>query len=242
MKLSVIFPVLNSHEAVRRQLLHFHKMNLPDDIEFIIVDDGSNPPLNCKEYILRNLTILKTNDKRPWTQGLARNMGAKHAKGEYLLMTDIDHILPRPVIDAAYNFTGDKMVFHRSIAVLDEDGNLTQDIEVLKQYGYDPNRSRKLSAGSHGNTFAIRKALFHELGGYNPRRCYYGYHAPVRMGEDCYFNSAWKIYSRANGLRNTTGPEIYIFPVGRFNISGDSNPMGLFHQLSYDPVQQPMLE
>ena len=45
MKLSIIIPVLNSHEIVRRQIEHFKKMDLPDDIELIIVDDGSDPPL-----------------------------------------------------------------------------------------------------------------------------------------------------------------------------------------------------
>jgi len=44
-KLSIIIPVLNSHEIVRRQIEHFKKMDLPDDIELIIVDDGSDPPL-----------------------------------------------------------------------------------------------------------------------------------------------------------------------------------------------------
>jgi len=44
-KLSIIIPVLNSHEIVRRQIKHFKKMDLPDDVELIIVDDGSDPPL-----------------------------------------------------------------------------------------------------------------------------------------------------------------------------------------------------
>jgi len=44
-RLSIIIPVLNSHEIVRRQIAHFEKMDLPDDIELIIVDDGSDPPL-----------------------------------------------------------------------------------------------------------------------------------------------------------------------------------------------------
>jgi len=47
-KLSIIIPVLNSHEIVRRQIEHFRKMNLPDDVELIIVDDGSDPPLESE--------------------------------------------------------------------------------------------------------------------------------------------------------------------------------------------------
>src|SRR3990167_857853 len=111
MKLSIVIPVLNSLKAVSRQVRHFNMMQLPDDIEFIFVDDGSDPPLNVNDYQLKNLRIIATNDKRNWTQGLARNFGARESFGEYLFMTDIDHIISREAIDAAYNFTGEKMVF-----------------------------------------------------------------------------------------------------------------------------------
>ena len=108
MKISIIIPIFNSHKAVARQVKYFNRMNLPDDIEFIFVDDGSNPPLDIADYDLKNLRIYHTNDKRPWTQGLARNAGAKLAKGEYLFMTDIDHIISREAIDDVYKFNGAK--------------------------------------------------------------------------------------------------------------------------------------
>jgi len=47
-RLSIIIPVLNSHEIVRRQIEHFRKMNLSDDVELIIVDDGSIPSLESE--------------------------------------------------------------------------------------------------------------------------------------------------------------------------------------------------
>ena len=62
MKLSVVIPILNSHKAVSRQIKHFNMMKLPDDIEFVFVDDGSNPPLDAKDYQLKNLRIMMTND------------------------------------------------------------------------------------------------------------------------------------------------------------------------------------
>lgn len=246
MRISVIIPILNSHEAVARQVRYFNAMNLPDDIEFIFVDDGSNPPLNAAHYALKNLQILATNDKRPWTQGLARNLGAKVATGEYLFMTDIDHIISKEALDAVYKFTGDRMIFPRYIAVLSPGGRLRQDIPTLVAYGFDMRRYRrgrkKLYASMHGNTFAIRKSLFWELGGYDPNHCYYGFHAPVRKGEDCYFSTSWKHWAAKNGKVDAVGPPIYLFPVGRFNATGDTNPRGIFHKLSYEPVQQPMLE
>ena len=80
MKISIVIAILDSHEVVRRQIAHFKKMDLPDSVEFIFVDDGSEPPLTGE---MRNLTFYYTHDKRPWTQGLARNLGATNAKGEY---------------------------------------------------------------------------------------------------------------------------------------------------------------
>jgi len=59
MKVSVIIAVLNSHEVVRRQIEHFKKMELSSDVEIILVDDGSNPPLGFFDYMDRSL--LKIN-------------------------------------------------------------------------------------------------------------------------------------------------------------------------------------
>lgn len=245
MKISIIIPIFNSHEVVARQVKYFRAMNLPDDIEFIFVDDGSNPPLNIADYDLKNLRIHATNDKRPWTQGLARNAGAKLAKGEYLFMTDIDHILSREAIDDVYQFTGGRMVFPRYLGVLLANGELRQDTPTLMEYGLDPKRlqtKRGLSVGVHGNTFAIKRSIFEELGGYDPKRCTYGHYAGYRRGEDCYFNSAWKKYALARGLTKGYGSKIFVFPVARFHVNGDKNPMGLFHGLSYEQSPQPMKE
>ena len=106
MKLSIIISVLNSQEVVRRQLLHWEKVGLHkmDDVEIILIDDGSDTPLHqeleLEIDIFLNLRIFETNDKRPWTVELARNLGARMAEGEYVLMTDIDYILPKKAIEA----------------------------------------------------------------------------------------------------------------------------------------------
>lgn len=244
MKLSIVIAFYQSYGAVARQVKHFKSMNLPDDIEFILVDDGSNPPHNIADYDLKNLTIHHTNDKRPWTQGIARNAGVKLAKGEYLLVTDIDHILSKEAIMAVYNFTGDdRMVFPRHFGVLLEDGTLTQDLEVLKDYGMDMRRvdtPRGLYASVHGNTWAMKKSIFDLLGGNDERHCLYGHHAGHRKGEDSVFNRMWGNYAAKNGLKQIWGPKIYIFPIGRYNVNDDKNPKGLFHNLSYELVRQPM--
>jgi hypothetical protein len=44
MKLSIVIPVLDSHEIVRRQALYLGWL-VGFDAEVILVDDGSNPPI-----------------------------------------------------------------------------------------------------------------------------------------------------------------------------------------------------
>lgn len=246
MKISIIIAFYNSHGAVARQVKYFNKMNLPDDIEFIFVDDGSNPPHKIEDYNLKNLRIHATNDKRPWTQGLARNAGAKLAIGEYLFMTDIDHIISREAINDVYKFNGSKMVFPRCFGVLLPEGEFSQNMNILEEYGMVDIEKRKvnnnLSVSKHGNTFAIKKSIWEKMGGYNSRYCNYGHYAGPRRGEDCYFNEAWKRYALANGLKEEFGSKVYIFPIAKYHVTGDKNPMGLFHNLSQELILQPMKE
>jgi len=245
MKISIIINILNSHEIVRRQIEHFRKMNLPNEIEIIFVDDGSNPPLQYPDAPLKNFTILYTNDKRPWTQGLARNMGAKSAVGEYLMFTDIDHFYTRESINAVLSFCGDKMVFPRYYGILDENGNIVDDIDRLIEFGLDPNRlkgRRGIRAGVHGNSYAMKREVFFALGGYKERWCNGMMHQGKRRGEDSHFN--WR-YSKAviSGVYapQSEGPKMYVFPIGKFTVNNDLNPQGLFHNLSHEPVPQPMM-
>lgn len=243
MIVSIVINVLCSYEIVRRQIEHFRKMNLPDTVEIIFVDDGSNPPLSFPDCKLQNFTIYYTNDKRPWTQGLARNLGAQNAKGSYLLMTDIDHILSKEAIMATLEYTGDKMMFPRLYGILDENGDLQSDLPTLLDFGLNVERTkgrRGMCAGHHGNTFAMKKTIFEELGGYQERHCIGMMHQGRNKGEDCYFYSAYTRSGRYKPI--LSGPAIYFFPTGRFQKDGNPNPHGLFHTLSSDPVIQPMIE
>jgi glycosyltransferase involved in cell wall biosynthesis len=230
MRLSIVTAVLNSHEVVRRQILHYAAMDLPE-VEIIFVDDGSTPPLQ-DDYGLANLTIFATNDFRPWTHVTARNTGAKIAKGDYLLLTDIDHIVSRQLIDDCLAFTGDILHFRREFGVLMEDGAFTQDHDILISYGVQPGRlhdgSRRVSP--HGNSFCIKRELFWELGGMPAKEAD---HYPNR--EDGKLKRLIHRYTKRpldiwDGHKRLS--PIYLIPNGRFCGSPDANPFGLFHTLS----------
>ena len=245
-KISIIIAVLNSHRIVKRQIRHFRNMKLPDDIEIIFMDDGSNPPIIMENSGLRNFRIYPTCNYRPWTQGLARNLGAKIALGEYLFFTDIDHIITREALMAAYEFTGDKMLFPRHCGILDHRGNVTQDLDVLFKFGFSRARfrRRKLEGGFHTNTFSMKKSLFMELDGFNPIYCESGFHVGGKyMSEERDFYLRYSRYvKRGLAELGVEGPKIYVYPTGRFLEGGEQNPFDLFHGTSREQVPQPLLE
>jgi glycosyltransferase involved in cell wall biosynthesis len=246
MKVSVVIAVLNSHEVVRRQIIHFRKMDLPNDVEFIFVDDGSNPPLGVSGAGLKNFCIYYTHDKRPWTQGLARNLGASKAQGEYLFFTDIDHIITKEALTDSLIFTGDKMVFVRYYGILSPEGDIICDEESMLDFGLDPKRihTRRghMCGGIHGNTYLVRKSVFDLIGGYDPRFCESGFHVGGKFpSEESRFNQKYNhLVNRGMAKNVVIGPKIYCYPVSRFRADGDNNPFGLFHGLSLEQVPQPM--
>lgn len=233
MKVSIVIPVLNSHEVVRRQLLHFHGMDLPDDVEIIYVDDGSDPPIEYPEHGLRNFRIHRTHDTRPWTWALARNAGARMAVGEHLTMTDLDYVITRRAIEDIREFKGDYMGFRREFGILDEAGLFSQDLDTLVRYGFPRERYalRRFNMPAHPNNFTIRRELFLAMGGYREDRvglCY-------PQGEDNYWKKTRKRWVAAGKFsENAYRPTLYMFPNGKWCVGGDvdTNPFGLFHMLS----------
>lgn len=226
MKVSIVIAILNSHEIFRRQLIHFEIMDLPSDVEFIFVDDGSDPPLSLWGCGLKNVTLFQTHDRRPWTQPIARNKGADVARGEYLICTDIDHILSKELIMAVYETQYDIIRFKREVGVLDKDGVFTQDMDELLRWGYQPKTPGALRIGAHGNSYAIRKELFIRFGGSQQRTSY-----PNRDEQKI---KRWthRLGDEIKRIPDDDRPTIYMFPNGRFCGDKDFNPFGYFHNLS----------
>jgi len=229
-KVSIIIPVLNSHEVVRRQIAHFERMMLPKDVELIFVDDGSDPPIQARSPLPR---VLRTNDTREWTWPLARNLGAREAKGEYFIMADLDHIITREIVEKVRDFSGDFMRFHREFGILDEHGTIVQDRDVLRTYGLPD--SYKLQLTPHRNQFAIHRDLYWKMGGFREDRI----GMPYPQREDGDFAALWRKMYEAGEVRDfddmhghANRPTILMFPNGKWCGDVDHNPFGLFHTLT----------
>ena len=227
-QLSIIVPVYNSHRVVKRHIKHYTKMNQSNAIEIIFMDDGSDPPL--KEYFinhrLRNFYIYPTGDKRPWSNPCAKNLGVKISEGEYIFITDVDHILPKETVLQAYEFRGDKMGFTRSFAVLSNNGDIFTDPESLFKYGMNKRRYRRRGGRvyQHTNTFVMRKKVFKEIGGYKEYLCNKGIQA--HRDDSRLYSDYRKHVAKGRCQPEVTGGEVHVFPASA------SDPKKLFHRLN----------
>ena len=228
MKLSIVIPVLNSHEIVRRQSLYYKKMRLPKDVELILVDDGSSPPLESSVA-----KVITTNDYRSWTQPKARNIGASEAKGEFILFTDIDHIVTREAIDQARTGRYDYGRFRREFGVLMKDGDVSQRYGVLMGYGVPGPRlqSRGLKISCHTLSMFIRRSVFEDIGGFRENLTKYPTHDDGHMKRALKkLEKEGSIVKCPDQVGRDERARILMIPNGRFCGDKNFNPFGLFHE------------
>jgi hypothetical protein len=225
-KLSIVIPVLNSHEIVRRQVLHYAKMPLPDDVELVLVDDGSDPPIEIPSDVSFNLVLTQTNDTRPWTQPKARNIGATLAIGDCLLFTDIDHIVPEETVQFGRTFQYGFCKFKRYLAVLDEDGRLTQNEQELSAYGV---RRGGLRVSCHTLSMIVQADIFRKVGGFREQLGRYPTHDDGDMKRKL---KKLVVKQEITKCPDAERPLIYVFPNGRFCGGRDADPLKMFHELA----------
>lgn len=104
-RLSIAFPYYDNPEMLNFQISYLESFprDIQEHIEVVLVDDGSpiNPALeSLHRRQLQNLRLFRIEVDKPWNQDAARNIAAFEAKGEYLLLTDIDHVVPLATVQA----------------------------------------------------------------------------------------------------------------------------------------------
>lgn len=101
-KLSVIVPVYNVERHIRKCLESLANQTL-DDIEIIVVDDGSTDLSKdiIKEYV-ENYNNVKYYKKENGGLSDARNYGMEHATGEYIAFLDADDYIDFKAYEKMY--------------------------------------------------------------------------------------------------------------------------------------------
>jgi hypothetical protein len=144
-----------------------------DEVEVIVVDDGSpEPAANVpRPAELPRLSIYRVTEDRPWHQHGARNLGAHVSTGEILFLTDMDHIVPAVTLLWCLESVTDRRawMFPRRDAP-----HLTPTL------GKDG-----VSHKPHPNTFAMRRETWDRVGGYDEDFCgFYGTDSMFRQRLD----------------------------------------------------------
>ena len=90
-KLSIIMPAYNA-EPYLSELLSCLRPQMRDDVELIIVDDGSDVPVECD--------FAKVIRERNGSPGISRNLGLDAMHGKYFTFIDADDLLAPNYIEA----------------------------------------------------------------------------------------------------------------------------------------------
>jgi hypothetical protein len=98
-RLSIVMPYYMNPGMLAHQYETWaaYPADLKERVDIVIVDDGSpvSPAADVpRPEGLPPLGIFRVLEDRPWHQHGARNLGAFVAKGPWLLLTDMDHVLP----------------------------------------------------------------------------------------------------------------------------------------------------
>lgn len=165
MKVSVIIPAFNEEESISSCLSSLLKQT-HKGLEIIIVDDGSTD--DTKE-IIKTYTV-KLLEQKHLGPGLARNLGAREARGEILVFVDADMVFDEKFIEKLVEpIIKDRVVgtFSKEEMVLNKNNVWSKCWNINK--GLPTDRMHPKNYPDFQNVFrAILKDKFLLTGGFTP--------------------------------------------------------------------------
>ena len=102
--ISIIIPVYNVEEYLERCLQSVISQNY-SDIEILLIDDGSTDrsPQICDSFAMKDNRVEVTHTMNNGVS-VARNIGVKKAKGDYLMFVDSDDYLTGDAIETVFEY------------------------------------------------------------------------------------------------------------------------------------------
>lgn len=165
MKVSVIVPAYNEERSVADCLKSLLKQTFKD-VEIIIIDDGSTD--KTKEIV--EAFPVKLIEQKHLGPGMARNLGAKEAKGKILVFVDSDMIFDEKFIEKLTEPIRDGKVigtFSKEERVLNKRNAWSKCWNINK--GLPVDRMHSINYPNSQNVFrAISKDKFLSTGGFVP--------------------------------------------------------------------------
>ena len=165
MKVSIIIPSFNEEQYIGN-LLESLKKQTVKDFEVIVVDANSKDKTReiAKKYGAKVII-----EKRRGI-GLARNVGAKSAKGETLIFLDADVVVPKNFVKKVIkNIKGASLV---QLPVMPDKGNwfVRQGVKIFNKMNKFLIKYAPKIAVYYGGCFIVKKKVFDQVGGFDPKR------------------------------------------------------------------------
>lgn len=196
--LSVVLPFYRNSRMLWRQLTIWRD-EWPEALkarcEIVIVDDGSPEPaideVSAVPDVGIPISVYRVLEDRPWHQHGARNLGAYVASGDWLLLTDMDHVIPADTlldVLAQIETAGKKTVFTfaRRDAPTDDPAWRSDGWSCMAHTLNDRGELKP-----HVNSYALRRKFYWQVGGYDESYC--GVYGTDRLFRDRLFKRAQRV-------------------------------------------------
>lgn len=175
-KLSIVMPYYRNPMMLARQFKVWSEEwsnALKRDIEVVIVDDASPEPAADvpRPFDLPYLRILRVLEDRPWHQHAARNIGAFESQGDFLLMTDMDHVIPPQTLAHSIKIAGSNAIYRPTIITfgrVDAPAGFESAADWPK---FKRTRRKDGSLKPHVNSFLLPRSYYWDIGGYDESFC-----------------------------------------------------------------------
>ncbi len=114
-------------------------------LSIVIVDDGSPAPCVKPVDVPSEVRLFRIEVDIRWNWLAARNIGARHAADGWLLLTDMDHVLPEATLESLVTGAHDPRVV----------------------YAFSRREHTGAGASPHSASFFMTRQLFWKIGGYD---------------------------------------------------------------------------
>ena len=187
---SVVIPTYNRLQPLQRCVEALAQGYPRDLYEVIVVDDGSNPPVDLRRYAeSMQIVALRHNNRGP---ARSRNVGAAHARGHYLVFLDDDCQVSTgwfTNLEKSLGNTSVRTIFGGSVLNGDETNLCSEVSETFIRVILQHHRPRPGGLYFFRSTnMVVPREDFLRLGGFDER---------FRTAEDREFCDRWQLDSGA---------------------------------------------
>lgn len=161
-RVSHCVPYYNNAGMFARQCAEMKALpfTIRKQIEFVMCDDASDVPAHAPHLGVNfRLRMFRLEGKHvPWSHRVCSNVAAHEASADWLLLSDIDHLVPA----ATWR------------------GILTAKLDVMRVYRFERENLDGTFKPSHPDSWLMHRGMWDRIGGYDERyRGVYGQNAGI---------------------------------------------------------------